>query len=73
MKVTYLTGFYYKNETNTAQAGSIASNEVLHNNWKRSLTLADDVKKLTPERGKRCFPQIHWQHYLGVPGRYQKG
>jgi zinc protease len=47
MKVTYLTGFYYKNETNAAQAGSIAANEVLHGDWKRSLTLVDDVKKIT--------------------------
>lgn len=55
MKTTYLTGFYYKNETNTAQAGSIASNEVLHNNWRRSLTLADDVKKLTPTQVSDAF------------------
>ncbi|MGY4536694.1 zinc protease [Mucilaginibacter sp. UYNi724] len=55
MKVTYLTGFYYKNETNTAQAGSIASNEVLHNNWRRSLTLAEDVKKLTPTQVSDAF------------------
>ncbi|MES2062680.1 MAG: pitrilysin family protein [Bacteroidota bacterium] len=55
MKTTYLTGFYYKNETNTAQAGSIVSNEVLHNNWKRSLTLADDVKKLTPTQVSDAF------------------
>nr|WP_067062991.1 pitrilysin family protein [Mucilaginibacter sp. L294] len=55
MKVTYLTGFYYKNETNTAQAGSIVANEVLHNNWKRSLTLADDVKKLTPTQVSDAF------------------
>jgi zinc protease len=55
MKVTYLTGFYYKNETNAAQASSIASNEVLHNNWKRSLTLAEDVKKLTTEQVSDAF------------------
>jgi predicted Zn-dependent peptidase len=55
MKTTYLTGFYYKNETNTAQAGSIAANEVLHNNWRRSLTLADDVKKLTPTQVSDAF------------------
>ena len=55
MKVTYLTGFYYKNETNTAQASSIVSNEVLHNNWKRSLTLAEDVKKLTPTQVSDAF------------------
>lgn len=55
MKVTYLTGFYYKNETNSAQASSIVSNEVLHNNWKRSLTLADDVKKLTTTQVSDAF------------------
>jgi len=47
MKVTYLTGFYYKNETNAAQASSIAANEVLHNDWKKALTLIDNVKKVT--------------------------
>ncbi len=47
MKVTYLTGFYYKNETNSAQAASIAANEVLHGDWKKSMTLVDDVKKIT--------------------------
>ena len=55
MKITYLTGFYYKNETNSAQASSIASNEVLFNNWKRSLTLVDDVKKLTTEQVNNAF------------------
>jgi zinc protease len=55
MKVTYLTGFYYKNETNTAQASSIVANEVLHNNWRRSLTLAEDVKKLTPTQVSDAF------------------
>lgn len=55
MKITYLTGFYYKNETNSAQASSIASNEVLFNNWKRSLTLVDDVKKLTLEEVSDAF------------------
>lgn len=47
MKSTYLTSFYYKLETNYAQASSLVSNEAIHNNWRRSLTLADDVKKLT--------------------------
>jgi zinc protease len=47
MKITYLTGFYYKNETNQAQASSIAANEVLHGDWKRSLSLVQDVKKVT--------------------------
>lgn len=55
MKVTYLTGFYYKNETNQAQATSLVNNEVLHNNWKRSITLVDDIKKLTPEEVTNAF------------------
>jgi zinc protease len=55
MKTTYLTGFYYKNETNMAQASSIASNEVIHNNWRRSLTLVEDVKKLTAEQVSDAF------------------
>jgi predicted Zn-dependent peptidase len=55
MKVTYLTSFYYKNETNSAQAASLAANEVLHNNWRRSLTLVNDVKKLTAEQVSDAF------------------
>lgn len=55
MKVTYLTGFYYKNETNSAQAASLAANEVLHNNWRRSLTLVNDVKKLTADQVSDAF------------------
>ena len=47
MKITYLSGFYYKNETNSAQAFSMASKEVLFNNWHRAFTLVDDVKKLS--------------------------
>jgi len=47
MKVTYLTGFYYRMETNQAQAASLAANEVLFDNWHRALTLVDDVKKLS--------------------------
>ena len=55
MKVTYLTGFYYRQETNSAQAASLATNEVLFNNWRRSLTLMDDVKKLTVEEVSDAF------------------
>ncbi|RYE25132.1 MAG: insulinase family protein, partial [Sphingobacteriaceae bacterium] len=55
MKTTYLTSFYYKQETNSAQASSLAANEVLHDNWKRSLTLADDVKKINTEDVNNVF------------------
>jgi predicted Zn-dependent peptidase len=47
MKTQYLTGFFYRQETNNAQANSLAANEVLHNNWKRALTISDDMKKVT--------------------------
>jgi zinc protease len=55
MKTTYLTGFYYKNETNFAQASSIASNEVVYGDWKHSLQLVEDVKKLTNEDVSNAF------------------
>lgn len=55
MKTTYLTSFYYKQETNSAQAASIAANEVLHDNWRRSLTMVDDVKKLTTDDVNNAF------------------
>jgi zinc protease len=55
MKLSYLTGFYDKNETNTEQAASMASNEVLHGNWRRSLTLVDDIKQLTVEQVNSAF------------------
>lgn len=55
MKMTYLTGFYYRQETNQAQAASMAANEVLFNNWRRALTLVDDVKKLTTEQVNDAF------------------
>ena len=46
IKTGYLTGFFYRQETNSAQASSLASNEVLHNNWKRAVTISDDIKKV---------------------------
>jgi zinc protease len=55
MKTTYITGFYYKLETNDAQASSLAQNEVVHNNWRRSMTLNDDLKKVTPEDVNKAF------------------
>lgn len=55
MKVTYLTGFYYRQETNQAQAASIAANEVLFDNWRRAITLVSDVKKLTVTQVNDAF------------------
>ncbi|MFM6926744.1 MAG: M16 family metallopeptidase [Ferruginibacter sp.] len=55
IKTQYLTGFFYRQETNNAQANSIAGNEVLHNNWKRALTISDDMKKVTLEQLNATF------------------
>ena len=55
MKTSYLTGFYAKQETNTAQAGALVFNEVLFNNWRRSLTLMTDIKKLTAAEVSDAF------------------
>jgi zinc protease len=46
-KTGYVTSFYYKMETNAAQASSLALNEVLHNNWRRALTINEDLKKVS--------------------------
>jgi len=72
MKTTYITGFYYKQETNNAQAYSLASNEVLHNDWRRSLTLNDDLKKVTTEDVNKAFNKyinnLTWV-YQGDPSK----
>ena len=55
MKTTYLTSFYYRQETNSAQASSLASNEVLHNNWRRALTFNNDLKMVSVDDVNRAF------------------
>ena len=47
MKTTYITRFFYSQETNEAQAASFVTNEVLHNNWRRALTINNDLKNVT--------------------------
>jgi predicted Zn-dependent peptidase len=47
IKTQYLTQVYYRQETNDAQAGSLAFNEVVHGNWKRANTIKDDIKSVT--------------------------
>jgi zinc protease len=55
MKTTYLTRFFYKQETNAAQASSLASDEVLQNNWRRSIDLMDEVKNLNLAAVNKAF------------------
>jgi len=70
MKTTYITRQYYNQETNAAQAGSLASNEVLHNNWRRAITLNDDLKNITSKDVTAAFNKyltnVSWV-YQGDP------
>lgn len=72
IKTQYLTGFFYRQETNNAQANSIAANEVLHNNWKRALTISDDMKKVSlPELNtvfNKYISNMVWA-YQGNPAK----
>jgi predicted Zn-dependent peptidase len=81
MKTTYVTSQYYKEETNAAQASSLASNEVLHNNWRRAITLNDDLKSVTAKDVTNAFNKyvanLSWV-YQGDPAKvnpvfYTKG
>ena len=54
-KTGYVTSFYYKMETNAAQAASLASNEILFNDWHRSLRINEDLKKVTVEDVNKAF------------------
>jgi predicted Zn-dependent peptidase len=55
MKTGYITSKYYEQETNSAQAYSLAANETVHNNWRRSLTLNEDIKKVTAKDVSNAF------------------
>lgn len=72
MKTTYITDFYYRQETNSAQASSLAANEILHNNWRRALTLNDELKKISVEDVNNAFNKyitnLTWV-YQGNPAK----
>lgn len=54
-KTGYLTGIHYRNETNEAQAASIASNEIIHGDWKRAIRINDEIKKVTVQQLNTAF------------------
>ncbi|RYY60088.1 MAG: insulinase family protein [Chitinophagaceae bacterium] len=54
-KTGYLTGIHYRNETNEAQAASLASNEIIYGDWKRSIRISDDIKKVTLQQINTAF------------------
>jgi zinc protease len=70
MKTQYLTNVYSRQETNDAQAGSLASNEVIHGNWRRSNSIGEDMKKVTLDQINTVFRKyinnITWS-YQGDP------
>ncbi len=72
MKTTYVTAYYYKQETNSALASSLASDEVLHNNWRRTLTLNEDLKKVSLAEVDNAFKKyvtnLTWV-YQGDPSK----
>ncbi|HUS01034.1 MAG TPA: pitrilysin family protein [Chitinophagaceae bacterium] len=72
IKTTYITNFYYRMETNSAQAASLASNEVLHNNWRRALTLNNDLKGISVQDLNSAFGKyiknLTWV-YQGDPAK----
>ena len=54
-KAGYVTEVYYRQETNNAQASSLASNEVIHGNWRRATDIKDEMKKVTLADLNRVF------------------
>ena len=69
-KATFVTGMYYSQETNAAQASSYVRNEVIKNNWRKAITVKEDVGKVTVADLNRVFNQyinnITWV-YQGDP------
>jgi zinc protease len=71
-KSTYLTYFYYDQETNNSQAYSLASFEVLQNDWRKALTFNEDVKKVSVADLNNAFNKyinnLTWV-YMGDPSK----
>jgi zinc protease len=69
-KTGYITNVYYRQETASAQAATLAQNEVIHGNWRRAITIKDDMKNVTVEDLNRTFNKyvsnITWA-YQGDP------
>ena len=70
IKTTYLTGIYSRQETNEEQANAIATNEVVNSDWKRSIKIKEDMKKVTLDQLNSSFKKyinnITWV-YQGDP------
>lgn len=75
MKTTYITGQYYKQETNAAQASSLAANEVIHKNWRRAINLNEDLKNISAKDVTAAFNKyitnLSWV-FQGDPAKVDK-
>jgi predicted Zn-dependent peptidase len=71
-KIGYITGFYYRQEMNSSQASSLANNEVLFGNWKRALSIKDEINKVSVNDINKAFNKymnnITWA-YMGNPSK----
>jgi predicted Zn-dependent peptidase len=54
-KTGFVTSFYSTMETNSAQAASLAANEILFNDWHRSIRINEDMKKVSSEEVSKSF------------------
>ena len=43
------------NETNASLASAIGSNEIMHNDWKRAMTVMDNIHKVTLDDVNNAF------------------
>lgn len=66
----FLTEHFMRQETVSAQAGTLVSYENVGGGWEQSLVFLDRIKAVTPEEiqrvSKTYLTQIHWA-YLGKP------
>jgi zinc protease len=71
-KTGYVTGIYYRNEMNSSQAFSLANNEALFGNWRRAITIKDEINKVSAEDVNKAFNKyfsnITWA-YMGNPAK----
>jgi predicted Zn-dependent peptidase len=71
-KIGYVTGIYYRNEMNASQASSLANNEALFGNWRRAVSLKDDINKVNVEDINKAFNKyftnVTWA-YMGNPAK----
>lgn len=55
MKTTYLTNFYYQQESNNAQAASMAYYQALLGDWRKYLTIKSDLEKVSLAEVNKAF------------------